>query len=312
MACITHGWSRRHFLSRSLISAVGSAALSHSILPARAQAAGKLNPPIVVFTKAYQVVGLGFDAAAAITAEAQLQGVDIPVRPKGEVEPERVVEDLPRYAEALRQHHLSMPLLTTAITSTSSPSAETILRTAKKLGVEFYRLGFIDRETDATKQIREVRAHLTDIAALSKDIGLTALLQNHSPAGHTYLGGDLAELRDLVAGFDPAQIGVAFDIGHALIVHKDAWREHFDQIKSHLKVAYVKDAAKNGRWVPFGQGDVGTSGYFKILRELRYHAPISLHLEYEWQQNGKTKTRNALLHALKESSTVLRRWLAEA
>jgi hypothetical protein len=35
-----------------------------------------------------------------------------------------------------------------------------------------------------------------------------------------------------------------------------------------------------------------------------------MHLEYDWQQNGKT--RESLLAALKESSTVLRQWLASA
>ena len=76
-----------------------------------------------------------------------------------------------------------------------------------------------------------------------------------------------------------------------------------------MKVIYIKDASMNGRWVPFGQGDVGKSGYFKLLRELNYHAPISLHLEYDWQENGKRKNRDGLLTALKESSAVVKRWL---
>jgi sugar phosphate isomerase/epimerase len=305
-----HSFSRRQFLSHSALIAAGTAAWVNGVLSARGQ--DKISPPIVVFTKVYQLLSLNFEDAAAITAEAQLNGVDIPVRPKGEVEPERVGEDLPRYAEALKKRNLSMPLLTTAITGVSSPQAETILRTAKKCGANYYRVGFLDRESDVAKQIREVKANLKDLAALNKEVGMTALLQNHSPAGHTYLGGDLAELRELVAGFEPAQIGVAFDIGHALIVHKEHWREHFERIKPHLKIAYIKDASMNGRWTRFGQGDVGKSGYFKLLRELHYQAPLSLHLEYDWHQNGKAKDRAALLQALKESSSVLKGWLATA
>ena len=106
--------------------------------------------------------------------------------------------------------------------------------------------------------------------------------------------------------------GIAFDIGHALIVHKDRWREQFDKIKPHLKVAYVKDAIQTGRWVPFGTGDVGKTNYFKLLKEMHYHAPISLHLEYDWQQGGKAKDRASLLQALKESSAVLRQWMVKA
>ena len=53
------------------------------------------------------------------------------------------------------------------------------------------------------------------------------MFQNHSPnAPNTKgpVGGDLNELYDLVKDFDPNQIGVAFDLGHAIIVHGDEWR----------------------------------------------------------------------------------------
>jgi sugar phosphate isomerase/epimerase len=307
---ISDSFSRRSFISRSALAGAGSLIWMNSLLPASGEQ--NLSPPIAVFTKVFQTLSLSFEESAKVTAESGLNGVDVPVRPKGEVEPERVADDLPRYAEALTRRGLSMPLLTTAITGTSSPQTESILRTAKKLGAQYYRLGFLDRESDVRRQIEETRARLKDLAALNKSIGITALLQNHSPAGHTYLGGDLTELRDLAEGFDPAQVGVAFDIGHALIVHKDRWREHFDQIKSHLRIAYVKDANKNGRWVPFGQGDVGQSGYFKILKEIHYTAPISLHIEYDWTEKGKDKNRAALVKALKDSSAVLRKWLEQA
>jgi L-ribulose-5-phosphate 3-epimerase UlaE len=64
--------------------------------------------------------------------------------------------------------------------------------------------------------------------------------------------------------------------------------------------------------VPFGQGDVGQSGYFKILKEIHYTAPISLHIEYDWTEKGKDKNRAALVKALKDSSAVLRKWLEQA
>jgi hypothetical protein len=39
---------------------------------------------------------------------------------------------------------------------------------------------------------------------------------------------------------------------------------------------------RGGRWVPFGEGDIGRVGYFQLLREINYRAPISLHIEYDW------------------------------
>ncbi len=305
------GLSRRQFLARA--AATSSILVLPGMNAFAAAGAEKSASPIVVFSKVYQELHLNFSEAAAATAEAGLDGVDCPVRPGGEVLPEQVADALPKYAEVLRQRGLQMPLLTTAITSVSTPHTETVLRTAKKLGIPYYRLGFIERprEVSAAQQVREVRAHLKDLAALNREIGIGALLQNHSPGGRTtYFGGDLAELVQAVEGFDPAQIGVAFDIGHALVVHGDEWRGWFEKLKPYFKIAYVKDVKRAGGWVPFGQGDIAGTGYFRLLRQMDYHAPISLHIEFDWTDHGKSKTRPALVRALQDSSRVLRNWLA--
>ena len=307
-----HRLSRRDFIARTVAASSTVALCGGGALPILADGTPAL--PIVVFSKVYQELKLSFDDAAAVTAEARIDGIDCPVRPGGEVLPEHVTGELPQYASALRKRGLQMPLLTTAITSVASPHTVEILRTAKKLGVKFYRLGFIIRESNASasKQVREFKAQLKDLAALNKQVGIGAIVQNHSPSGQTYVGGDLTELYEIVKDFDPTQIGVAFDIGHALVVHGDGWRPHFEKLKPHLKIAYVKDVKREGRWVPFGTGDIGSTGYFKLLRELNYQAPVSLHIEFDWTDGGKAKTRAALVKALQESARVLRHWLASA
>jgi len=80
----------------------------------------------------------------------------------------------------------------------------------------------------------------------------------------------------------------------------------------HIKVVYVKDVTRDGHWVPFGEGAIGQLGYFKLLRQMDYRAPISLHIEFDWAGQGKAKTRAALVKALGESAQVLRQWLADA
>lgn len=305
-------FSRREFISRTLAASSTAAVFGGSTFSGLAEQTS--SPPIVVFSKVYQTLKLNFDEAAALTAEAGIDGVDCPLRPGGEILPENAVRQLPQYAAALKQRGLQLPLLTTAITSVSSPHAEDILRAASKLGAQFYRLGFVLRQADvsAAKQVDEVKAQLKDLAALNKQLGIGAIFQNHSPSGRSYVGGDLGDLYAIVKDFDPAQIGVAFDIGHALVVHGDDWRRHFDKLKSHLKIAYVKDVTRAGRWVPFGEGDVGSTGYFKLLKQMDYRAPISLHIEFDWTDGGKAKTRAALVKALQASSRVLRHWLSQA
>jgi sugar phosphate isomerase/epimerase len=302
-------FSRREFLAKTALTTAGLSA--SSIVSG---AAAPTRQPVVIFSKIYQSLNLNFEDSASLTAEASLNGVDSPVRPGGEILPEKAADDLPRYAEVLRKHSLGLPLLTTAILSPSSPNAEEILRTAKKLGVQFYRAGFVDRHADqpVKAQIADVRAKFKDLAAMNKEIGIGAIVQNHSPSGHGYLGGDLTELIEILAGFDPSQIGAAFDIGHALKVHGDGWCSHFEKLKSHLRVAYIKDTSQKGSWVPFGQGEVGKIGYFKLLREIGYNAPLCMHIEFDWSNQGKDKTRSALLKAVKESAGVLKKWLQES
>jgi sugar phosphate isomerase/epimerase len=309
---LSTSFSRREFLVRTgLGAAVGALGLK---LECSSLGAPDGRIPIVAFSKAYQPLKLSFTEAAALTAEAGLDGVDSPVRPDGEILPEHVKEKLPAYAEALQTAGLAMPLLTTAITGPDSPQTEAILRTARHADVKFYRLGFMDRAPGDSwsKQLSELRARLVDLAKMNKEIGIGAVFQNHSPSGRTYVGGNVDELAEIVAGFDPSQVGVAFDIAHALKVHGQGWTSRFEKIKPHLRVVYVKDTNQAGHFVPLGQGEVAGSGYFKVLRATGYHAPISLHIEYDGPSAVQPATRPALLKALKDSVSVLKSWLSAA
>ncbi len=302
--------SRRAFFRQVAVASAGLATTGKTGLVC--QGAEGIYVPIVLFSKAYQPLKLNFDQAAELTAEAGLDGVDPPVRSDGEIVPERVSDQLPAYVEALRKRNLRMPYLTTGITSVASAQAETILRIARKLGIERYRLGFIYRASDVSwdQQLKEVRAHLKDLAALNKEIGIGAVVQNHSPSGRTYVGGNLDELAQIVDGFDPEQVGVTFDIAHAVNVHGTEWRPRFEKLKPHLKVVYVKDANADKKFVPLGQGEVKGTGFFQVLKQTGYHAPITLHIEYEGGPAPQPQTRAALSKVIQYSLRVLRDWLA--
>ncbi len=260
-------------------------------------------PPVVIFSKVYQELKLTFEESAALTAEAGLDGIDCGVRPGGEILPEKAAEEMPRYAEILHKHRVRMLLLTTNILGVSSPHTETILRTAKSLGIQYYRLGYWRQETVAT-----IKAQLRELAALNRQIGVCALFQNHSGK---YIGADLTQLHEIVQDMPPSQIGVAFDLGHAILTHGNEWPVYFKRLKPWLKVAYIKDATRGVGFVPFGEGEIRQTDFFHRLRAMNYRAPLSLHIEYNWT-NGQPRTRAALLNALKESRQVLGRWLANS
>ena len=53
-------------------------------------------------------------------------------------------------------------------------------------------------------------------------------------------------------------------------------------------------------------------GAAAVTAEAGWMALIRAHIEFDWTENGKTKNREALVKALKDSSAILRKWLAEA
>ena len=301
--------SRRDFL------AITGAGLAAALVPFSASGAEdvarKAQREIVLFSKVYQTLKLNYAEAAALTLETGLNGLDVPVRPGGEVLPERVEEDLPKYFETLRAKGLSLPMIATAITDVRTPQAELVLRTARKLGIAYYRLGPKRPEAGASieNQVREYHAQLKDLADMNRQIGITGVLQNHSPSGNKpYFGGDLAQARQLLEAIDPAQVGFVFDIGHALVVHGDQWRKMVDPLKPQIRLIYLKDVKRPAQWVPMGQGEIRQSGFLDLLKELNYQGPVSVHIEYDWEQKGATKTREALAKALQEDVLVLRDW----
>lgn len=296
--------SRRSFLARTLQASAVLASGGARAAPVSAP----WPPPVAVFSKLYQELKLDFDRAAELTAAAGLAGIDCPVRAKGEIEPERAEEDMPRYVGALRKHGVGMLLITTAITGADSPHAEGILRTAKKLGIGQYRLGPWRTPKTGTADLGEIKAKLKDLAALNRQIGIAGVVQNHSGA---FVGGDLNEMYEIMKDFAPDEIGVAFDLGHALVTHGNDWPKLFGRLAPHVRVAYVKDLKLPKQWLHLGEGELGKTDWFTRVRKLNLRAPISMHVEYDWT-GGAEKTFEGMLAVLRSNLRVLNGWLAGA
>jgi sugar phosphate isomerase/epimerase len=298
--------SRRAFLGHATALAASIA------LPFTGDAASLDRCPIACFSKVYQELELDYDACAEVTAEAGLDGIDCPVRPGGQVLPERAAEDLPRYAEALQRRKLKILLLTTAILSPASPNAETILKTAKSLGVTHYRLGYWNYKNYPSREKLSAEAHaqLKDLAAMNRDLGLCGVYQNHS--GRDNFGALVSDVREVISDIDPRQIGMAFDPSHAWIELGSGWREELERCRRHVQIAYAKDVGKNKEFVKFGEGMLGTSGWFTWLKQAGYARPVSMHTEYPWVPSGFHKTRERLVSALKSDLAQMKNWMREA
>src|SRR5205809_982518 len=69
-------------------------------------------------------------------------GIDLTVRPKGHVEPDRVAQLLPVFVNAIRAEGLDVPFITTELTSTADPAAKPTLETAKALNIRLFKPGY--------------------------------------------------------------------------------------------------------------------------------------------------------------------------
>lgn len=265
--------SRRQFLAASL------AAGCTSLVPALASEASRSNP-LCVFTKPFN--SLSFEQLAAKTAELGFQGIEAPIRKGGHIETEAVPDRLPELAQALKARGLKITVMTSDINDASDPLTEKVLRTAAAEGVQYYRMKYFkyDSAKPIVTQIDHWRSQLQDLAALNKQLGITAVYQNH--AGRDYFGAPVWDLHRALDGIDPTHVGVAYDIRHATVEAGMSWPVGFQLIRPHVQVVYVKDfvwGETRPENVPLGQGRVD-SKFFQMLAKSEFEGPISLHEEY--------------------------------
>lgn len=309
--------NRRGFLTLSAGATAGlalGATAGASAAAAQSPAPGKRA--ISFFSK--QLHWLDCKDAFAAAAELGLDGLDLTVRPKGHVLPERAEEDLPRAAEAARANGLRLDTIVTAIASPDEPHAEKILRTAAKLGVRYYRTNWYKYEKDAPieKSLAEIEARLRALAQLNKDCGIRGNVQNHAGA---YFGAAIWDLWHVLRNINSEWIGSQYDIRHATVEGLGCWQLGLAAIMPHIQTLNFKDFAfqeKDGKTVvenvPLGTGLVDYKRFVKLLSGPAASAPVSLHSEYlpETAPAGGAMSREEVFAAIKKDLATLRALIA--
>jgi sugar phosphate isomerase/epimerase len=213
-------------------------------------------------------------------------GIDLTVRPGGHVLPERSSEDLPKAVAAIRAEGMSVPMITTALTSAGDPTSKPILSTAGRLSIPFFKPGYYKYSfADVRGELQKAMNDFRSLTEVSKQSGVQCGFHNHEG----YVGAQLWDVAQTIDQLDPKWVGYYFDIRHAVAEGGVAgWKIALNLIAPRIKMIAVKDSyweksSKGWRQVncPLGQGMVDWKAYFKALREANFQGPISLHLEYE-------------------------------
>jgi len=296
--------NRRDFVKQTALAALATAAWPGMASFAASAEGKKLPWKFCAFEK--PLLFLNYDDTADVFAELGFDGIEAAVRPGGHVVPERVEEDLPKFAEALKKRGLEITVLTSNIGRADQPHAEQTLRTAAKLGIKRYRMDWwrYDLKQAIPAQLESLRPRLKELAALNRSLGVTGLYQNH--AGANMVGAPLWDIYSLIREQDPKDVAVAFDIRHATVEGGLSWEIQFHLVKSHLGVAYFKDYVWDGRKVknvPLGNGLVDPK-FGGVLRNSGFAGPISLHVEY-----GSGTDKQVFVDAFRKDFKTLREWL---
>jgi len=295
--------TRREFAKESALAA---GALAASVLPA----AVPVNKwKIIAFSKPFD--RLSPDDTADLVADVGWDGIECGVRAKaGHILPERVEEDLPKMAEALKKRGKTVEIVTTEITKLD-PLAKKILRTCAKLGIKKYRFGFIKYTKDkpVPETVREQGAALKDLAAFNAEIGVQGGWQNHS--GADYVGAPIWDVWTMIRDLDPKHIGICFDIGHATLEGGLSWPVQARLMEPFYVAVYLKDFRWENTekgwqplWCNFGEGAVQGS-FFRNLKASKFVGPLSQHHEYKTLGAGAEMIAN-----MKKDLAKLREWLA--
>jgi len=297
---------RNHLDRRQFALAAASTAVALAT-PLRGAAASKPAEGYKFCAFIKYLSALKYDEMADAIAEAGFDGVEVTARQKeAYIHPDRAADELPRLKEVLDKRKLEITILTTDIVRQDEPSAESMLRVAKSLGIKRYRLGFFryDLKKPILPQLAALKPVVRDIAAMNRDIGIAGMWQNHT--GADMVGATIWDMHSLIKDYAVSEVGCVFDIRHAATEAGEAWPVYYDLVKPHLSALSVKDFRWEGRksvHTQLGKGNVDPK-FFKTLSKSEFRGPISVHVEYLPKEGAQ-----ANLAALKRDFDTLREWL---
>ncbi len=269
---------------RSLL--LTSLALPLAAAPARSK------PTLCAFSK-HLAHFPDYQELAKKTRELGFEGVDLTVREKGHVLPERAAADLPSAVSAIQAQSLQVPMITTNLRSAQEPAARPILQTASRLGVPFYKLGYFNyRNREIEPVLAETKQAMQGLVALGREHNIVAGFHNHSG---DYVGTSVWDIRDIISNLDPRWIGYYFDPCHATAEGGVAgWHIALRLAAPRLKMVAIKDfywEKQQGKWrmrfCPLGQGMVDWPRFCTMLHAARFTGPITIHTEYETRDEAE-------------------------
>jgi sugar phosphate isomerase/epimerase len=260
---------------------------------------------------------LNWTDLAAATIDMGFDGIDLTVRSKGHVAPERVAEELPRALDAIRAKGTSVSMITTELTSASHPTANAIFAAAGKAGIKLAKVGYWRYALkDVRAEVAAMGSDLAGLAQLAKQHGVTIGIHNHQ----SNIGASVWDIAPQIDKLDAQAIGYYFDPRHALMEGGGVvWKTATLLALPRMKMISVKDAfwEKGPKgWVaqhcPMGEGMVDWPWFATTIANSMFAGPVSLHVEYKIPGATPEELRRNMMSAAKRDLEFTKRQFAEA
>jgi sugar phosphate isomerase/epimerase len=242
-------------------------------------AAGSQHIRFTVFTKPWK---MPLPELADLVQKLGFDGVELPVRPGYQVEPEDVTRGLPKAAGILAEYGLS-------IGSVAGPTDEATIAACAEIGTPIIRIcvgipdaiGYLEYEDT-------LRREYDAIVPLLDRYGVTLGIQNH----YGRCIANALGIRSLIRNYDPKHIGAVLDPAHCAL-NGEVPALALDIVWSHLRMVNLKNAfwrrvngpeAETAAYEPYWTtGRQGLCPWDEVVSELRrrdFGGTICLPAEY--------------------------------
>lgn len=268
--------------------------------------------PICLFSK--HLPDLDWADLGKAVKEAGFDGVDLTVRAKGHVLPERP-DDVPRAVEAIAASGSKVLMITTDLTNAADPRAKPLLQAAAHSGVRYFKPGYwlYTDSADVRSQVAAARDAVTNLAALAHECGIEMGFHNH--AG--YIGAALWDIAPAMDKLDARSAGYYFDPRHAVAEGGGgSWKAATYLVAPRLKMVALKDfywekGAKGWQIkdCPLGEGAVDWTFVGSALRGAHFSGPVSIHFEYDIPGSTPQERTRRTLEAARKDLAFARRFL---
>ena len=236
------------------------------------------NVTFSIFTKPWKTA---LPELGKFVSELGFDGIELPVRPGYQVEPDQVGRDLPGAVRTLAEFGVK-------ITSVAATPAEPIMAACAELGIPIIRTMAPIGDDGYMASEARLRREYEALLPLLERHGVKLGVQNHYGR---YVCNAMG-LRHLLDGFDPRYIGAVWDAAHTGLQGEEP-DFAIDIVWPNLCMVNLKNAfwrpvtgpeAEDVRWKPYWtSGRQGLASWPRVAAELRrrdYTGVVCLTAEY--------------------------------